>query len=252
MKHLLSGEGVAALVAAMGKRPLLAFDFDGTLAPIVARPDDAKVPVAVVNRLRRLSAQLSVAIISGRRVDDVRKRLEFEPAYVIGNHGAEDPFSACDDTVQALDAIRRHLLAAEAELTKAGVQLEDKGSSLALHYRLARDRQLASTLIDNALRGLPPGLSAFGGKLVTNVVVDAAHNKAQALAVLVERCQSDSAIFVGDDVNDEPVFARGEPSWLTVRVGRDDPASKAQFFLDSGIELPLMLDLMVASLPQVP
>jgi len=59
MRHLFSAEGEAALVATMARRPLLAFDFDGTLAPIVARPDDARVPAAVERHLERLGRALS-------------------------------------------------------------------------------------------------------------------------------------------------------------------------------------------------
>ena len=72
---------------------------------------------------------------------------------------------------------------------------------------------------------LPPGLRAFGGKLVMNIVVEGAPDKAAAVASLVERSGARAAIFLGDDVNDEPVFARAEPDWLTVKVGHDDRAS---------------------------
>ena len=52
---------------------------------------------------------------------------------------------------------------------------------------------------------------------------------------------------IGDDINDEPVFARGEPHWLTVRVGQEPP-SQARFFLHSPAEVPAMLDAMLAAL----
>lgn len=250
MKHLISPEGEAALTAIMKRRPLLAFDFDGTLAPIVARPDDARVPMPVTRRLKQLAKQLNVAIISGRRVEDVLGRLNFEPAYVIGNHGAEDPvLSSSDVDRHTMDGLRTRLHGVRDVLQQVGVMVEDKGSSMAFHYRLARDRQAASDAIADVLTDLDPGLRMFGGKYVVNVVAASANDKAQALAVLVERCQADCAVFVGDDVNDEPVFARGEASWLTVRVGRDDPTSQAQYFLDSVSDLPAMLEIMQAAMP---
>jgi trehalose 6-phosphate phosphatase len=73
-----------------------------------------------------------------------------------------------------------------------------------------------------------------------------APDKAQALSRLVARCGAPAALFVGDDVNDEPVFARREPSWLTVRVGRDDPATKAMYCLDGGIQIVTLLDRIQA------
>jgi trehalose 6-phosphate phosphatase len=253
MKHLLSPEGEAALTAVMKRRPLLAFDFDGTLAPIVARPDDAKVPMPVARRLKLLATQVSVAIISGRRVDDVLGRLFFEPAYVIGNHGAEDPvLASSDEDLHAMVALRMRLFGLMERLQRVGVMVEDKGASMAFHYRLARDRQAASDAIADMLADLPPGLRKFGGKFVVNVVAANANDKAQALAVLVARSQAACAVFVGDDVNDEPVFARGEANWLTVRVGREDPSSQAQYFLDSISDLPAMLEIMQAALSQKP
>ena len=54
--------------------------------------------------------------------------------------------------------------------------------------------------------------------------------------------------FAGDDVNDEPVFVAAPPDWLTVRVGRDEPASHAQYFLDSPVEMALLLERMLTFL----
>ncbi len=249
MKHLLLPEGVAALTAQIRRRPLLAFDFDGTLAPIVARPDDAKVPMPIARRLKLLAERLNVAVISGRRVADVRTRLHFNPTYIVGNHGAEDPgLPPRQGATSAMDGFRVRLHAVRDMLDRAGVVIEDKGASVALHYRLARDRQAASALIAEVLASLDPDLRSFGGKFVVNVVERASNDKAQALEVLVDRCKADCALFVGDDINDEPVFARHDPSWLTVRVGRDDVQSQAQYFIDSVSEMPTMLEIMQAAL----
>jgi trehalose 6-phosphate phosphatase len=63
---------------------------------------------------------------------------------------------------------------------------------------------------------------------------------------LIEHAQVQSAVFVGDDLNDEPVFACAQPHWLTMRVGRDAPNSRAMFCLDHFSEVAAMLDRMVA------
>ena len=76
----------------------------------------------------------------------------------------------------------------------------------------------------------------------------AAPNKADAVWRLVHRFEAQAAVFIGDDLNDEPVFARALPHWLTVKVGRDDPHSKARFYLDNAQEVGLMLDRMVTLL----
>lgn len=249
MRHLFSTEGDAALVATMAQRPLLAFDFDGTLAPIVARPDDAHVPLAVARRLDRLSAVLPVAIITGRSVEDVRGRLGFNPQFVIGNHGAEDPTIGLQTAPALFDGLRDRLREHAAQLAAAGVSVEDKHHSIAVHYRLARDRDQALELITVLLDDLGPDVAVFGGKLVVNVVSARAPDKAQAVVRLVEQCQVSSTVFLGDDINDEPVFARQEPNWLTVRVGRDYPNTQARFCLDSPGEVASMLDRMLVLLP---
>jgi trehalose 6-phosphate phosphatase len=246
MRHLLTPEGERALQAVMRLRPLLAFDFDGTLAPIVARPDEARVPESVSQGLAELARDLPVAIITGRSVADVRTRLGFEPQYVIGNHGAEDPNlprQAQDN--QPLDALRQRIAAHADDLAAAGVSVEDKRLSLALHYRLASDPGAALVSIEALLQGIEPSLKRFGGKCVVNVLAAGLPDKGDALAALVRRANVAAAVFVGDDVNDEAVFMRAEPPSLTIRIGDDDPLSKAMYFLDSDAQLALVLQRML-------
>lgn len=249
MRHLFTPEGEAALAAVVARRPLLAFDFDGTLAPTVARPEDARVPLAVARRLEQLSLQLPLAIITGRSVADVQERIPFVPKFVVGSHGAEDPSSerSIDWSVH-LTPLRERLWACAAELAAAGIVVEDKDYSIALHYRLARDLAAAVALIGRLVAGLGPTLKVFGGKRVVNVSSAGAPDKAQALADLVRRSESSGAVYVGDDVNDEPVFERREPSWLTIRVGRDDPQTHAMFLLDHPAEVAMLLERMLALL----
>ena len=245
MEHLFTPRGEAALDAVMRLAPLLAFDFDGTLAPIVDRPDDASVPAQIARCLAELSHLHPVAVITGRRVADVRARLGFEPRFVIGNHGAEDASTRMPvAAAAALDALRDRIETEARVLTDAGVVVEDKQFSLAFHYRLAADAAVALQAIDTLLRDRDPALGRFGGKCVVNVVASELPDKGDALATLVRRCGAGAAVFVGDDVNDEAVFRRAVPPWLTIRIGRDDPTSRAMFFLDDAQELVHVLGRM--------
>ena len=247
MDHLFTPRGEAALAAVMRLGPLLAFDFDGTLAPIVDRPDDASVPGEVSRSLGELAARHPVAVITGRGVADVRGRLGFEPRFVVGNHGAEDvSIRLPQSATAALDALRQRIDAGSGALRAAGVTVEDKRYSFAFHYRLAADAALALAAVERVVGDATPGLDCFGGKCVVNVVASGAPDKGEALARLVERCGAAGACFVGDDVNDEAVFRRALPTWLTIRIGRDDPASQAMFFLDTDAELALLLRRMLS------
>jgi trehalose 6-phosphate phosphatase len=251
MQHLFTPDGEAALAAVLRLRPLVALDFDGTLAPIVARPEDARVSQAVGQRLRLLAQRLPVAIITGRAVADVRERLGFEPRFIIGNHGAEDSSDPIGTArrIAALAPLRGALQAHAAALAAAGVALEDKGLSLALHFRLSRDRERAQALIDTLLAPLAAGLRIFGGKMVVNAMAADAPDKGDAMLALVARCGAAAALFAGDDVNDESVFVAAPAHWLTLRIGRDDPSSQARFGLDSQQEVALLLDRVLAQLP---
>ncbi len=250
MQHLFSPEGKAALAAAMRLRPLLAFDFDGTLAPIVSHPDDARIPPEVAERLQRLARLLPVAIVTGRSVADVRARLGFEPHFVVGNHGAEDGLDAAEATQRArrLEPLRQRIAARQAELAALGVYVEDKGQSMALHYRQARPRQRARSLIRELLAPSDDSLRTFAGKMVENVVAADSPDKAEAVQALLARSGARSVVFAGDDVNDEPVFIAAPPDWLTVRIGRDVENSRARFFLDGPAQVSAWLQAMLGLL----
>lgn len=250
MQYLLSPKGEVALIALLRRRPLLAFDFDGTLASIVARPGDARSSPGVSARLGALAARLPLAIITGRSVQDVQGRLGFTPSYILGNHGAEglvEPATAAAQAL-ALNPLRERLSARKGDLAKNGVTVEDKGGSIALHYRLSRQREQAKALIDALLSRPEDALRIFGGKMVVNAAPIDAPDKAQAMQALVARSGADCAFFAGDDINDEPVFAAAPADWLTVRVGRDGPHSLARYFIESPAEMTLLLGRMVVLL----
>jgi len=245
MRHLFHREGRAALASALQRYSLLAFDFDGTLAPIVPRSSDAQVPGPVAERLTRLAELRPVAVITGRSVDDVAPRLGFVPKYIVGNHGAEDPDEESRIDMAVLGAFRVRLADAREQLDACGIELEDKGYSIALNYRPAPDRAAAQHCVEVLLRDLDPGLRFMISNSTANIVVAGAPDKGDAMASLVARAHADSAIFVGDDLNDEAVFARAEPDWLTVRIGLDDPLSRADFFLDSYADVVTLLQTML-------
>lgn len=254
MKPVFGAEGRRAIAALMARpRVLLGFDFDGTLAPIVARPEEARMPQAVLRRLRELVRRRTVAVVTGRSVDDVSTRLGFEPHYVLGSHGIEDPQAQGsllpNRWTMALDPLRHVLRQRGAEFAAAGVAVEDKRYSIALHYRLAADEARARSAIDAALDGATVGLEVSAGKCVVNVVPAGAPDKGDAMLLLAQRCEAEAGMFVGDDLNDEPVFAKVPADWVTVRVARDHVLSQAAFYLDGTAQLPALLDLLLEHRP---
>lgn len=246
IEHALGANGLRALENVLRGRPLLALDFDGTLAAIVEDPDHARIEPALSATLAGLAAQLPVAIVTGRSVADLEGRLGFRPDRIIGSHGAENPAATLPSgTDVQLDAMRDRLRESAGAWRAAGLSVEDKQHSLALHYRRAPDREAARRLAESLVLDLPLGLRSFGGKCVLNVVAQDAPDKADAVHALVRHFGADRALYLGDDVNDEAVFERAGAGWLTVRVGREGPPSAAMYALDDQSEVAGFLRLVL-------
>jgi trehalose 6-phosphate phosphatase len=251
MRPLLESEGRAALAGLAEGKPLLAFDFDGTLAPIVARPQQARVPLAVASRLDRIAHGWPIVVLGGRAAADLAGRLGFGPRFIVGNHGIENPFDArCGAWPAALDAARAQLAALDQRLEREGVCIEDKGFSIALHYRLAPNPARARAAIDAVLQRLGTGVRSQDGASVVDVLPAGAPDKADALRMLAARCGADRGLFVGGgDVGDEAAYTKLGPTWVTVRTGPCNARSAARFRLGATSLLPALLQSLLELRP---
>jgi trehalose 6-phosphate phosphatase len=206
----------------------LAFDFDGTLAPIVADRASASMRARTNELLARAAALYPCAVISGRGRADVAARLSGTAVkYVIGNHGLEPgsglaPFARA--TARAAPLLQRALAGV------AGIDVEDKRYSLAVHYRRSRRKGEARAAIHEAVARLPQKMRVIDGKQVVNVVPDGARNKGDAVIELRKKAKVDTVLYVGDDVTDEDVFLLDQPGrLLTVRIGASRSSAAAYF-----------------------
>ena len=218
MKYILSAGNRGVLRKFASPDTLVAFDFDGTLAPIVRDRDLAAVRRTTRRLLAGLAACYSCVVISGRARKDVQRRLRGTGIRnVVGNHGIE-PWSASPTLEQA---VRRWLPLLSAGLRQFdGVEIEDKRFSVAVHYRGATRKQGAR----RAIRAVVQKLSAvrlIGGKQVVNIIPAAAPDKGAAFERQLMQSRCKKAIYVGDDDTDEDVFALpNHGRMLTVRVGK--------------------------------
>ncbi|MFM2420090.1 MAG: hypothetical protein RL385_4813 [Pseudomonadota bacterium] len=244
MRHLLSRDSGEVLAQLAWSRVLVAFDFDGTLAPIVANREEARMRARTSELFSKVCSLYPCAVISGRSQPDVSARLGAAPIkYVIGNHGLE-PGASLDEFEEEIAQARVSL--EETLAGTAGVDLEDKRYSLALHYRRSRNKRLARSAILSAVAALPVRMRVVPGKLVVNVVPERAPNKGDALLELRKAEQADTALYVGDDVTDEDVFELDQPGrLLTVRVG-DSRSSAAAYFLRDQNEMDRLLAKLIA------
>ncbi len=261
MNHLFTPEGKAALERLAQQRTLYGFDFDGTLAPIVARPDDAAARVSTERKLSLLATLVPVAILTGRSVADMRQRIEFTPLHLIGNHGAEglpsplrhslaDSLTASGGTPDhgsiAREWLRQWPAAIAAYRDDPGIFVEDKTYSISIHYRLAADREAAERAVAAAVATLVPAPRVIGGKCVFNLLHEDAPDKGIALANLVRFEYCNAAFYIGDDETDEAVFYGAPAHWVTVHVGESED-SAARFFVAHQGEIDQCLDLLIAN-----
>lgn len=231
---------------------LCAFDFDGTLAPIVTQPEKACLPLGILQRLIELSAYAPVAVITGRSLDDIRGRLGFEPDFVIGNHGLEG-MPGWERRALAYEQLclgwRNQLSGALADRTvyDPSIWVEDKQYSLSLHYRLARDQAKAGARLAELFASLTPAPRVIAGKCVFNLLPHDAADKGTALNQLIASSSARTAIYVGDDVTDEEVFRLDRPDVLSVRIERTADTA-APFFLHHRLDLFHLLDELIKRL----
>jgi trehalose 6-phosphate phosphatase len=220
---------------------LLAFDYDGTLAPIVNHPRDAVMRPQTRDLLRQLTRLYPCVVISGRSRADVRHRLTGTGVHsVVGNHGADLA------AVGGLrETISRWFMVLERELAGLeGVWVENKGLSLAVHYRNSPEKRDARSRILRATRQLA-GARVTPAKQAINIVDASAPDKGRALEIQLQQLGCECVIFIGDDDTDEDVFSRdwgGELLGVTVGTRK----SAASYRLRSQLEIDRLLQALVA------
>jgi trehalose 6-phosphate phosphatase len=239
MEYLFSPACRSILELLVQEGALCAFDFDGTLSPIVEHPDRASMRARTRNLLGELAALYHSIVISGRARADVLDKLDgVKVARVIGNHGAETEAvpRISRESVQRWNAALRGQLG-----SIPGLWMEDKGISLAVHYRQSPNKAQTRRLILAAARTLPD-VRVFRGKQVVNLVPVNASHKGDALAERA-RIGCKWVLFVGDDENDEDAFALSG-NVVPVSIGRKQ-RSHARYYLRAQTEIDDLLDLLV-------
>jgi trehalose 6-phosphate phosphatase len=250
MTYLFTAEGMDALHAFIDPATLFAFDLDGTLAPIVSEPSGIAIPEDVRQSLMQLNELAPVAVITGRSRADALTHLGFAPRFLIGNHGAEGlpgEAATAQDFVRLCLEWKEQLIWMLPDMATLGIVLEEKGQTLALHYRKAADQVAAQEGLLAAIDRLHPAPRVVSGIFVKNLAPANAPHKGTALEALLVHLGCRQAIFVGDDVTDEDVFRMKNSAVLGIRI-RKIRESAARFFLNGQHEVVRLLQVMTAQL----
>ncbi len=216
---------------------LLLVDFDGTISEIVDTPDAAAPVAGAEEVLERLAARARVAVVSGRPIRDLRRRLHTpDGVMLVGGHGAE--FAEADGTITSLvdlDAVAPTLDEVEADLRtiidpQLGWLVERKPASIAVHHRMVADPGIVLLKVRRCLDEhveAGPGFEVTDGKAVTELR-PAGIDKGTVVDRLVAHFPDLHVVVIGDDVTDEDAFVAANAHAATTVVvddeGRDTAA----------------------------
>jgi trehalose 6-phosphate phosphatase len=195
----IAAELLEPLVAAPEETGIF-LDFDGVLAPIVTRAEDAAVPAETRAELDRLVSRYKlVSVVSGRVGEDVRARVDVDGVVFVGSHGLElDP---------AAESFRDQIRDFAATAPWPPDRTELKGLSVAFHFRGAEDAGAALRELELlAERALDEGLAPRFGRMVMEVLPPTGSNKGTAVRQLLEQARLTRALVAGDDTTDIDAF----------------------------------------------
>jgi trehalose 6-phosphate phosphatase len=209
-------------------RIVVALDFDGTLAPICERPDDAAMPPESLDVLRALTevSGLTLAIVSGRSVADLKSRIELQ-AYYVGNHGLEIEGPGLSYVHEASGQFREAVDQACWDLKAAfhavpGVLVESKGMTGTLHYRQAPkslSRWIKET-VRMVVSPYRPVLKVEAALKAWEIRPSLEWDKGDAVDFLLGHLGTTEPLLVcaGDDIGDEGMFGC-RPNAISIKVG---------------------------------
>ena len=243
-----------------GRRVAVFLDYDGTLTPIVERPEDALLPAETRAEIERLAALAPVAIVSGRDLADVRRLIGIEGITYAGSHGFDvvlpdgSAHQRGTEFLPALEAAERDLRARLASVP--GAQIEAKTFAIAVHVRRVREELVPD--VEAAVAGVAaadPRLRRTGGKKVFEIRPAVAWDKGKALLWLLDVLELGPGVlpvYVGDDETDEDAFraVRDRGLGVVVRGESDDRPTLARFTLRDSVEARTFVELLIDALSE--
>jgi alpha,alpha-trehalase len=236
-------------IARSSDRLAVFLDYDGTLTPIVSHPEDAWPSDSMRQALQELAARTTVAILSGRDLDDVRRRVDLDGIVYAGSHGFDI----------AAPGLRRELGAeflpelglAEKELRQVlddipGAQLERKRFSVAAHYRNVNENDVpeVARAVETVARR-HRNLRRMDGKKVYELLPETEWDKGKAVLWLIETWglsrENVRPIYIGDDATDEDAFRALQQRGVGVLVSEHSQPTAASYSLRNPVEVERFL-----------
>jgi trehalose 6-phosphate phosphatase len=217
LPHALRDAGTLAERMA-GRRVAVFLDYDGTLTPIVDRPEDAIISESMREVVRELARRCTVCVVSGRDRAVVQRLMGVDDLVVAGSHGFDiwspeggaierEEGTAFEGLLgKVTDTVRDQVASVK------GALVEPKKSSVAVHYRLVdeHDRPRIEAIVDAVLAAEPDALRVTPGKMVYEIQPKIDWDKGRAVLYLLDALGLDGEdvlpLYVGDDITDEHAF----------------------------------------------
>jgi trehalose-phosphatase len=226
------------------KAPVLFLDYDGTLTPIVKRPEDAIISDGMKTVLQECAKKFKVAVVSGRDMDDLKSKVGIDNLIYAGSHGFRisgpgglyNEHEKTSEIIPELDKIEKLIQNAFREIDK-GIQIDKKRYAIGVHYRNAKEENVPA-IIDKVKEvvGDFPAFKTGEGKKIIEVKPDVDWHKGKALRWIMEKLGAADKnkfipIYIGDDITDEDGFAAIENFGIGILVGQHGKPTAAKFRL---------------------
>jgi len=241
---------------------LLLSDYDGTLTPIVDKPELAVLSQEIKKLLRKLAKnrRYTVGIISGRALADLKSKVDLEDIIYAGNHGLEIEGFGSSFLEPIAEEMRPFLKMLNQALSATlrgikGAFVEDKGLTVSVHYRLVDDTEEGR--VKDTFRKVTDSLHVMGkikitqGKKVYEIRPPVDWDKGKSIAWLMAKCKEFKGrgkalpIYLGDDLTDEDGFKVIERNdGISIFVGEESLQSAARYFLKSPEEVTQFLKML--------
>lgn len=237
-----------------GRNIFVALDYDGTLTPIVDRPEDAVISPEMRRKVNDLAGVCTLVVISGRDLKDVRDLVGIESLIYAGSHGfdisgprgQDMSFRQGDEFIPLLDKAEKAIRTLLNEIP--GTSIERKKYSIAVHYRLAGEEDIprVEAIVDNSLAE-HEGLVKGSGKKVYELRPGIDWDKGKALLWIMNalgfELKATAPVYIGDDTTDEDAFAviGNHGTGIVVSEGKATESTAARFTLADTEEVGIFL-----------
>ncbi len=242
---------------ALAPGALLLFDYDGTLTPIVERPELAILSPDMKELLKRVSQHYTLGIISGRSLADVKRLVGLEGIYYAGNHGFKIIGPRVELVKPEAERVRPTLVKLCEELREKldnikGAIVEDKGLTASVHYRLVAEEEFVH-LKNIFERAVGPHIDSgvvkiTHGKKVFEIRPNVEWDKGKAvlwISGVVDPKGELKPIYVGDDQTDEDAFSALKEKGVTILVSEGPIESNAKYFVKNVDEVKTFIEKLI-------